>query len=324
MREAAVTHAVRTSRSTLSLSLARSIGSVVVTAARALAVLEPELSAFPGTVSVWCGPLAGPPVFARHADDVHYAASTMKVSVLAALHRAAERGDLDLDATVPVQNEFVSAQPGAARFGCDQAYDNDDTVWERIGGEATLRWLAERMIVRSSNLATNLVISHVGLPSVAEVWALAGARHSVTARGIEDSAAREAGIANLVTAADLASLFAAIVLGAESCSAGPPLAAPATCRAILDVLLGQEYGEDLAAGLPAGTRVAQKDGWVSGVRHSAGVVFGDDAPPYVLVVCTTNPSREGLDSDDGAGDKEAAGLISRVAAASWADRAELT
>ena len=123
------------------------------------------------------------------------------------------------------------------------------------------------MIVRSSNLATNLVIAHVGLPAVAEVWALAGARHSVTARGVEDFAAREAGLTNLVTAADLAALLAAIVQGADQPG---PLASPAACAQMLDVLLAQEIRDDLAAGLPAGTRIAHKNGWVRGIRHGAG------------------------------------------------------
>jgi beta-lactamase class A len=85
---------------------------------------------------------------------------------------------------------------------------------------------------------------------------------------------------------------------------------------VLDVLCRQEYGEELAAGLPAGTRLAHKDGWVSGVRHAAGVVFPPDAAPYAVVVCTTAAP---VDAPDGA----AARLITRVAAASWADRHQL-
>ncbi len=70
--------------------------------AAALDTLRGELDTVPGTVSVWCGPLgAGPSCarvpFARLPDATHYAASTMKVAVLAALHRGAEAGRLDLD-----------------------------------------------------------------------------------------------------------------------------------------------------------------------------------------------------------------------------------
>jgi beta-lactamase class A len=274
---------------------------------RQVAALEAHLAAVPGTVSVWHGPLGGPPAYARNADVTHYAASTMKVAVLAALHRAAEAGALDLDAEVPVRNEFASAAPGAPAFGCTQGYDNDDDVWARVGGTATLGWLARRMIVRSSNLATNHVIGHVGLPAVAAAWRDAGARHSETGRGIEDHAARDAGITNDVTAADLAALLSSIATASIASRAG--------CDAMLEVLFAQEHREDLAAGLPPGTRIAHKNGWVHGVRHGAGIVFPDDAAPYAIVVCTTTEL-----ADDEDGDDEACRLIARVSAAAWADR----
>lgn len=246
----------------------------------------------PVVVSVWYGPPGGPARCTRDADATHYAASTMKVALLAALHDSG----LDLDAPVSVRNEFESAADGAPRFGCTRENDNDDAVWARLGGSAALRWLARRMIVRSSNLAANVVLSYVGLPAVAEVWRRAGAVHSVTGRGIEDLAARDAGITNLVTAADLAALVGYAVRDDQ----------------MREVLLAQEMRDDLAAGLPLGTRVAHKNGWVRGIRHSAGVVYPDDAPPYAVAVCTTS------DEDD---DARARRVIARVAAMSWEDRA---
>jgi beta-lactamase class A len=165
------------------------------------------------------------------------------------------------------------------------------------------------MIVKSSNLATNILLGHVGLPAVAGVWALAGARHSVTGRGIEDFAARDAGITNLVTAADLAALLGAIARGADQPG---PISSTDSCTAMLDVLLAQERREDLATGLPPGTRIAHKNGWVRGVRHGAGVVFPDDAPPYAVAVCVT--------TDGGVPDEEARRLIARASAAAWAAR----
>ncbi|GAA5191956.1 hypothetical protein GCM10023322_50490 [Rugosimonospora acidiphila] len=262
----------------------------------------------PGTVSVWCAPLgSAAPRYERLPDERHYAASTMKVAVLAALHRAHEAGRLDLDAPVPVRNRFVSALAGAPEFSLGGPRDdNDDAVWDRLGGEASLAWLAERMIVRSSNLAANLVLAHAGSDEVARVWRLAGATHSATPRGIEDYAARDAGIDNLVTAADLGRLLDALATGA--------LAGPDGTARMLATLFAQEHREDLAAGLPTGTRVAHKNGWVHAVRHAAGVVYPDDADPYTIVVCTTTTlaGRKEPDGRDAACD-----LIARIARASW-------
>ncbi|MFJ6196467.1 serine hydrolase [Micromonospora sp. NPDC092111] len=281
--------------------------------------LDARLDRVPGTVSAYVGRLGTPPTWTRAADATHYAASTMKVAVLLALHRAAEAGRLDLDTPVPVTNEFDSAQPGAPRFSCARPYDNDEAVWERLGGSVPLRWLADRMITRSSNLATNLVLGQVGLAPVAEAWALAGARHSVTGRGIEDFAAREAGVTNLVTAADLAALLGGLAAGAHRPG---PLAAPPACAAMVDVLLAQRHREDLAAGLPEGTRIAHKNGWVRGVRHGVGVVLPDDAPPYVIAVCTTTDLADGGTTGDAEVD-DACRLIAGVSAAAWAARHDL-
>lgn len=264
--------------------------------------IDTMLAAAPGTAAAWVGPVGGPPVYARLADATHYAASTMKVGVLVALHRAAAAGRLDLDAPVSVHNRHESALPGAAPYGNDPAEDGDTVTWALLGGASTLRDLARQMIVRSGNLATNLCLGAVGVAAAQEVWRLAGATHSVTARGIEDQAARLAGIDNVVTAGDLAALFGAVVAG--------DLVPPGARREVLALLEANEHRDDLVAGLPPGTRVAHKNGWITGIRHGAGVVFPADAPPYTVVVCTSTALP----------DEAACALVAAVSAATWQAR----
>jgi beta-lactamase class A len=291
-------------------------GSGTVGLVTALHALEPTLDAFPGVASVWCGPVAGPAAFARAEHEPHYAASTMKVGVMVAAWRAAERGDLDLDAPVLVHNDHRSTGPGAPVYHNDPLYDSDELVWARLGELAPLRWLITRMIVKSSNLATNLVIGQLGpdLPGgttaqafaqINQVWRDVDARVSHTDRGIEDYPARDGGISNRMSAADLAALFGGLQAGTVASAAG--------CAQMLDVLLAQEMLADLSLGLPAGTRVALKNGWVPRERHSAAVIYPADAPPYLLAVCTTGDLS----------DTDACELLGQVAAASWADRAGL-
>lgn len=235
------------------------------------------------------------PAYSLNDDVRHLAASTMKVGVLAALHRS----DLDLDRPVTICDAFESAVTGR-RFRTDPARDSDPLPWRLVGSTATLRWLAQRMIVHSSNLATNVCLSHVGFRAVAEIWRLAGASHSVTARGIDDVVARDAGIENVVTAADLARLFAWL---------------PETLHGIL---AANVHRVDIAAGLPAGTRVAFKNGWCVGLRHAAGIVFPDDAGVYTIAVCYSGPSASGDDIDD-----PAARLLARVSGDVWERRSML-
>jgi beta-lactamase class A len=268
--------------------------------------LAAELDGVPGTVSIWYGRPGGPASFVREQAATHYAASTMKVAVLVALHRSG----LPLETEVSVHNNFASAAPDGARFGCDESYDSDPLVWQRLGGTASLGWLAERMIVASSNLATNLVLAEVGLAAVAEALVAAGARDSTVVRGIEDSAAAAVGLTNLVTASDLAATLGAIERGT--------IAAPAACAAMLATLRAQEHAEDLAAGLPAGTPVALKNGWIMGVRHAAGIVYPPGERSYVLAVCTSTPWAINEHND------EACQLVARISAAAWADRLSLS
>ena len=54
------------------------------------------------------------------------------------------------------------------------------------------------------------------------------------------------------------------------------------------VILGrQEFNEGIPAGVPSGTRVAHKTGWIGEVvYHDAGVVYPPHGGSYVLVVLT--------------------------------------
>jgi beta-lactamase class A len=260
-----------------------------------------ELDSFPGTASVWFGPLGGPARYTRDENETHYAASTMKVGVMVAAYRAFA----DLDRPVLVHNNHRSAAAGAEPFGNDGEDDGDPEVWRTLGKQVPLRWLVRRMIVRSSNLATNLLLGQLDYESVNRVWRDSGALRSHTDRGIEDYAARELGITNEVTAADLAALMSSLAMG--------ELADPERTAEMLGVLCAQEYLDDFAQGLPRGTRMATKNGWVTGVRHSVAVIYPADAAPYVLSVCTTGELP----------DAEACAMLGQLAGASWRLRKEL-
>ncbi len=232
-----------------------------------------------GTVSLWLAGLDGAVVLDRDPGAVHYAASTMKVPLVVAAHRRHERGELDLDAEVEVHNRFASAADGSA-YSLDQDEDQDDWTWERLGNRVTLRTLADHALVHSGNLATNLVLEQVGTGEVARVLADAGCSPATTvARGIEDLAAARLGVNNLVTAPDLGRVLRGI--------ADRTIASETSCIEIEDVLARQEHRDGIPAGLPAGTYVANKTGWVEGITHDLALVRPEGRPPYVLVVLTT-------------------------------------
>jgi beta-lactamase class A len=234
-------------------------------------------------VSVWLADVDGTVRQAQNVNQQHYAASLVKVPIALAAYRLHERGDLDLDAVVPVHADFASAVAGE-RFATTEAYDQDPETW--AAAEAPLRELVARSLTHSGNLAANLVLEQVGLAEVAAVLAAAGCSPMTeVARGIEDVPAAEAGLTNLVTAHDAGRLLAGIADGT--------LASAESCRELEQALTRQRHRDGIPLGLPEGVHVANKSGWVDGVRHDIALVRPDDRPAFVLAILTT-----GLDDDE--------------------------
>ncbi|HEX7150012.1 MAG TPA: serine hydrolase [Thermoanaerobaculia bacterium] len=215
--------------------------------------------------------------FARNEREVFHAASTMKVPVMLGVFEAITRGELRLDQPVPVHNEFTSIFDGS-RYSLESREDSDQSLYDSIGREVALEELVRRMIVRSSNLATNLVIERLGAPRVMALMKQIGANDIQVLRGVEDDKAYHAGMNNTTTAHDLMLIFRTIAVG-EAISRE----ASSTMTAIL---LAQEHNDGIPAGLPTGTRVAHKTGSITAISHDAGIVYRPDGSAYVLVVLT--------------------------------------
>ena len=206
-----------------------------------------------------------------------HAASTMKVPVLFELFRQAEGGELALDDSIVVLNRFRSILDGS-EYSLTPEDDSDSTLYARIGGHATYRELARLMVVRSSNLATNILIERVEPRRVRETLARLNAQGMRVLRGVEDIPAYRAGMNNTTTAFGFSRVLEAI--------ARCELASRTTCEQVVDILADQEFDEGIPAGVPEGIRVANKTGWITAINHDGGIVYPDGRAPYVLVVLT--------------------------------------
>lgn len=235
----------------------------------------------PAVLSVWLGDLDGRPRYEHDALAPHYAASTMKLPLVIAAFRRVVRGELDLDTPVRVSGTFASVYDGSP-FDLDESDDQDPGTWAALGDTRTLAELAEQAITHSSNIATNLLLDVVGLGEVAEVLRIAGCSPAmVVGRGIEDAAARAAGITNTVTAADLGLVMAAV--GRRE----PTLGGDEVLAPVEAMLARQVHLDQVPAGLPPGTPTASKSGWIPGVSHDVALVRPPGEEPFVLAVCTT-------------------------------------
>jgi beta-lactamase class A len=233
--------------------------------------------------------------------DAHvrmHAASTMKVPVMMELFRRRAAGELAMDRGLVLRNAFTSIADGQT-YSLTAGDDSDPALYGRVGGEVAVGELMERMITRSSNLATNALIALAEPARIAELMERIGAGDMRVLRGVEDDAAFRAGMNNSTTADALMRVMRAVadpsVLGADA------------SREMQEILRRQEFTEMIPAGLPAGTRVANKTGNITRIAHDAAIVYPPGRAPYVLVVLTR-----------GFADENAAAAVGRdISAAVW-------
>lgn len=256
---------------------------------------------YDATISVWMGALDGTPWRTHDPDVEHAAASTLKLPLLIAVHAAAEAGRLDLDDELEIHAEFPSVVPDAT-FTMTADYDNDPAPWSCLGERASIRWLAERAIILSSNLATNLLIERVGPDAVNAVYDKSGATTSRLRRGIQDEPASAAGRFNTATAAEMAAVLAAML--------DDRFTTPSTTAELERVLAACETNDAIPAGLPDGTYVAHKTGWIDDACHDVALVRPHGEEPFVLAIYS------GARLDEASIHR----LVAEVAAVCWDER----
>ena len=219
-----------------------------------------------------------------NADHYFHAASTMKLAVLLGVFRQIDRGELPLDAPVHVRNRFTSIV-NQEPFMLDLGRDADPDVYGHLGKTLTVRELAYWMITKSSNLATNLLVDVIGIPTIQQALDELEIDGIRVLRGVEDSRAFEAGLNNEVTANGLLKMLRLIADGKAY--------SQKACDEMLDIMMDQQYRSGIPAGLPKAARVAHKTGNISTVHHDAGIVYLDGRKPYVLVILTQFAAEQG-------------------------------
>lgn len=233
-------------------------------------------------VAVWLGGLDGTTWWEQDADEPVLAASLMKVAVAVAAEA------IDLDRSVPVHPGFESVVAGET-FELDEDGDQDAETWASVGSREELRELRRRSVVLSGNLATNLVMEQTGVAACSDVM-------PQVRRMISDLPASERGIVNEASARQWGDLLVRVA---------------ASYPAVEEVMLGQTYRDGIPVGLPDGTPVANKTGWIEDHTHDVAIVRPPDGAPFVLVVLTR---LAGVPTDEGNA------RIAGVARAAWGRR----
>lgn len=212
-----------------------------------------------------------------HPDVPFHPASTIKVHVMMEVFRQAELGVLALEDRLPLLNSFTSIADGS-RFALERADDAEQTLYPRLGGTETIAELTRLMIVRSSNLATNILLERIGAQNVDVFLQGLGIDGVRLVRGIDDNAASRRGMNNSATARGLTRTMKLI--------AEKQVVSARACEQMIEILLDQEFNESIPARLPASARVAHKTGWTGDVYHDTGIVYRAARQPYVISILT--------------------------------------
>ena len=208
-----------------------------------------------------------------NAETVFPTASVIKVPILVEVFRQVEKGDLFLDAQLPLKERDKVGGSGILKE-------------LHAGLELTLLDLAKLMIVISDNTATNMLIELVGRDSVNETMRKLGLHHTflagklmVEANPIELSSS---------TPDEMLSLLIRIYNG--------EILSPDSCRQMLEIMKHQQYvtsmigrylpydpdaieeGEDSIL-------IASKSGSIRGVRNDIGIIWGPNCT-YAVAIMT--------------------------------------
>ncbi len=235
---------------------------------------------FPGIIGIYCRTLTpAPPLVSVRADEVFAAASIIKLPIMLTVYRAYERKTASPD-------EYVTLLPG------------DITEGAPILGDAHSgqRWpigvLVNAMIKYSDNIASNALISHFGFTAINETIHRAGMTKTVLARHFAGEVPPGRRNLNVTTPHDIGVLLYEIERGAHE--GIPTVASPASCRAMVQTMLGQQYREMIPAGVQRHVPIANKTGELDNVRSDAAIVDPLSEAPYILVLLTRDLDYPGL------------------------------
>jgi beta-lactamase class A len=203
-----------------------------------------------------------------------HAASTMKTPVMIEVYKQAADGKFALNDSLTIKTEFNSIVDSTFSLSPDD--DSEHDLYSLAGKKTTISDLVYRMITLSSNLATNILIDHIGATNVTQTMRTLGANDILVLRGVEDGKAFRAGLNNKTTAFDLMVIFEKMALG-ETVS-------PQASEEMIKVLSAQEFNTIIPAKLPKDVKVAHKTGWITGLNHDSGIVYLPDGRKYVIVI----------------------------------------
>ncbi|WP_231633047.1 serine hydrolase [Numidum massiliense] len=199
--------------------------------------------------------------WAHNEEELFYAASVIKIPIMAAVFAAAARGNLRLSDRVTLMREDIVGGAGVLQHMTP-------------GIQLPIVDLLTLMIIQSDNTATNVLIDAVGKPFIRETMRELGMSRSEFHHKLMIVPAKTKGY-NVITAADMSCLLARLAHG--------KFLSRHACEQMIAILKKQQFRDCLPAHLPEHNppyisvlptwELAHKTGWVTGIRHDVGIFY---------------------------------------------------
>ncbi|MFJ7828101.1 serine hydrolase [Psychrobacillus sp. NPDC096623] len=197
-------------------------------------------------------------------QELFYAASVIKVPIMASVYSAVERGDLVLtDLIVLDEKDYVGGSGVLQHF--------------TPGSSLPLQDIIMLMIIQSDNTATNLLIDLVGVENIQQTMKEAGMEYSTFYNKLMLSKPNPKG-ANRIAAVDIAMLLHKLSIG--------DLVSRTASEQMIVVMKKQQVRDCLPEKLPSPYtdfdhgmtpwELANKTGWIPGTRHDVGIFYVGD------------------------------------------------
>jgi beta-lactamase class A len=253
-----------------------------------LSALEGQLSRLidghKGKVAVGVKHLGLGEQFFNNADTVMPTASLIKIAVMIEAYQQADAGKIKLSDTITLRDE--DKVPGSGVL----------TNHFSAGATFSVRDAVRLMMAHSDNTATNLVLDRIGIEAVNQrmkEWGFPETRlNAKVFRGSTTSVDRERsrlyGLGS-TTAREMVGILDELQAGSRN--------RPAVKQTLLTHLASNEDQNKFKRFLPAGTRLAHKDGQTQKVRTDAGIIHTPTGPVAVCVLtCDNEDERWAIDN----------------------------
>ncbi|HAV41863.1 MAG TPA: serine hydrolase [Acidobacteria bacterium] len=204
--------------------------------------------------------------FIHNEEQPFPAASLVKIPIMVACFKAAGEGLLDLSGKYVLKRKDRVGGSGRLRR-------------MRNGRSFTFAQLIDYMVTESDNIACNILIDRLGFDYINNVFDELGLKKTRLNRKMIDFAARDQGLENYTSAAEMTGLLERIY---HRCCYNAVIS-----DQCLAVLKRQKINDRLPRYLPKEVTVAHKTGLEKEVCHDAGIVFTPNGDYIITVLVHT-------------------------------------